>query len=275
MLRKVKEYLEEGEFVVVIVKNIYFYGVFFMFDEYFGKEGFMYISEVVFIWVKNISDYFKEGQKIVVKVICVDFEKGYIDLSLKRVNQQQRKVKFQEYKRVQKVENLFKMVVEKFGKDFEMVWREVWVLFEEEYGEVYVVFEDVVQNGMDVFKGFISDEWIEVLKLIIEVYVEILMVMIDVEFEIIVLKFNGIEIIKEVFIKVCDRVNQEKDIEVKFFYQGVLRYRIDIIVLDYYKVEEVLEDIVEEIFCVIKEVGGEVMLIRKEKRIKKVKKRGF
>lgn len=60
---------------------------------------------------------------------------------------------------------------------------------------------------MDVFKGFISDEWIEVLKLIIEVYVEILMVMIDVEFEIIVLKFNGIEIIKEVFIKVCDRVN--------------------------------------------------------------------
>lgn len=54
-----------------------------------------------------------------------------------------------------------------------------------------------------------------------------------------------------------------------------MRYRIDIIVLDYYKVEEVLEDIVEEIFCVIKEVGGEVMLIRKEKRIKKVKKRGF
>ncbi len=136
MPRKAKEYPEEGEFVVATVKNIHHYGAFLKLDEYPpGKEGFMHISEVASTWVKNIRDYIKEGQKIVAKVIRVDPSKGHIDLSLKRVNQQQRKAKLQEYKRAQKAENLLKMAAEKMGgKDFETAWREVWVPLEEEYG---------------------------------------------------------------------------------------------------------------------------------------------
>ncbi|MBP1912183.1 translation initiation factor IF-2 subunit alpha [Thermococcus stetteri] len=273
MPRKAKEYPEEGEFVVATVKNIHPYGAFLTLDEYPGKEGFMHISEVAPTWVKNIRDYLKEGQKIVAKVIRVDPSKGHIDLSLKRVNQQQRKAKLQEYKRAQKAENLLKMAAEKLGKDFETAWREVWVPLEEEYGEVYAAFEDAAQNGMDVLKGLISDEWIEALKPIIEAYVEIPTVTIDAEFEITVPKPNGVEIIKEALIRARDRANEEKDIEVKFSYQGAPRYRIDITAPDYYKAEEVLEDIAEEILRVIKEAGGEATLIRKEKRIKKVKRR--
>ena len=274
MPRKAKEYPEEGEFVVATVKNIHPYGAFLKLDEYPGKEGFMHISEVASSWVKNIRDHIKEGQKIVAKVIRVDPNKGHIDLSLKRVNQQQRKAKLQEYKRAQKAENLLRMAAEKVGKDFETAWREVWVPLEEEYGEVYAAFEDAAQNGMDVLQGLISDEWIEALRPIIEAYVEIPTVTIDAEFEITVPKPNGIEIIKEALIRARDRANEEKDIEVKFSYQGAPRYRIDINAPDYYKAEAVLESIAEEILRVIKEAGGEATLIRKEKRIKKVKKRG-
>ncbi|ASJ06741.1 translation initiation factor IF-2 subunit alpha [Thermococcus pacificus] len=274
MPRKAKEYPEEGEFVVATVKNIHNYGAFLKLDEYPGKEGFMHISEVASSWVKNIRDHIKEGQKIVAKVIRVDPEKGHIDLSLKRVNQQQRKAKLQEYKRAQKAENLLKMAAEKIGKDFETAWREVWVPLEEEYGEVYAAFEDAAQNGIEVLKGLISDEWIEALRPIIEAYVEIPTVTIDAEFEITVPKPNGIEIIKEALIRARDRANEEKEIEVKFSYQGAPRYRIDVTAPDYHKAEEVLEDIAEEILRVIKEAGGEATLIRKEKRIKKVKKRG-
>ena len=274
MPRKAKEYPEEGEFVVATVKSIHPYGAFLKLDEYPGKEGFMHISEVASTWVKNIRDFVKEGQKVVAKVIRVDPSKGHIDLSLKRVNQQQRKAKLQEYKRAQKAENLLKMAAEKIGKDFETAWREVWVPLEEEYGEVYAAFEDAAQNGMDVLKGLISDEWIEALRPIIEAYVEIPTVTIDAEFEITVPKPNGIEIIKEALIKARDRVNKEKDIEVKFTYQGAPRYRIDITAPDYYKAEEVLEDIAEEILRVIKEAGGEATLLRKEKRIRKIKRKG-
>ncbi|NJD99069.1 translation initiation factor IF-2 subunit alpha [Thermococcus sp. LS1] len=274
MPRKAKEYPEEGEFVIATVKSIHPYGAFLKLDEYPGKEGFMHISEVASTWVKNIRDYVKEGQKVVAKVIRVDPSKGHIDLSLKRVNQQQRKAKLQEYKRAQKAENLLKMAAEKLGKDFEMAWWEVWVPLEEEYGEVYAAFEDAAQNGIEVLKGIIPDEWLEPLNEIVQNYVEVPTVTIDAEFEITVPKPNGIEIIKEALIRARDRVNEDKDIEVKFTYQGAPRYRIDITAPDYYKAEEVLEDIAEEILRVIKQAGGEATLLRKEKRIKKIKRRG-
>ena len=274
MPRKAKQYPEEGEFVVATVKNIHNYGAFLKLDEYPGKEGFMHISEVASSWVRNIRDYIKEGQKIVAKVIRVDPSKGHIDLSLKRVNQQQRKAKLQEYKRAQKAENLLKMAAEKVGKNFETAWREVWVPLEKEYGEVYAAFEDAAQNGVEVLNGLIPDEWIEALRPIIEAYVEIPTVTIDAEFEITVPKPNGVEIIREALIRARDRANEERDIDVKFSYQGAPRYRIDINAPDYYKAEEILENIAEEILRVIKDAGGEAALIRKEKRIKKVKKRG-
>ncbi len=273
MPRKAREYPEEGEFVVATVKNIHPYGAFLILDEYPGKEGFMHISEVASTWVKNIRDYIKEGQKIVAKVIRVDPSKGHIDLSLKRVNQQQRKAKLQEFKRAQKAENLLKMTAEKLGKDFRTAWREVWVPLEKEYGEVYAAFEDAAQNGIDVLKDLIPEEWLAPLEEIVTSYVEVPTVTIDAEFEITVPKPNGIEIIKEALIRARDRANEEKEIEVKFTYQGAPRYRIDITAPDYYKAEEILESIAEEILRVIKEAGGEATLIRKEKRIKKIKRR--
>ena len=274
MPRRAREFPEEGEFVIATVKSIHPYGAFLMLDEYPGKEGFMHISEVASTWVKKIRDYLKEGQKVVAKVIRVDPTKGHIDLSLKRVTQQQRKAKIQEFKRAQKAENLLKMAAEKLGKDFESAWREVWVPLEEEYGEVYAAFEDAAQNGVEVLKDLVPDEWLPVLEEIVKSYVEIPTVTIDAEFEITVPKPNGIEIIKEALIRARDRANKEKDIEVKFTYQGAPRYRIDITAPDYHKAEEVLEDIAEEILRVIKKAGGEATLIRKEKRIKKIKRRG-
>ncbi|ASJ10112.1 translation initiation factor IF-2 subunit alpha [Thermococcus sp. P6] len=274
MPKKAKEYPEEGEFVIATVKSIHHYGAFLKLDEYPGKEGFMHISEVASTWVKNIRDHIKEGQKIVAKVIRVDPSKGHVDLSLKRVNQQQRKAKIQEYKRAQKAENLLRMAAEKVGKDFEEAWREVWVPLEESYGEVYAAFEDAAQNGMEVLEGIISEEWIEALRPIIEAYVEIPTVTIDAEFEITVPTSNGVEVIKEALIRAREGANREKDVEVKFSYQGAPRYRIDITAPDYHRAEEVLESIAEEILKSIKEAGGEATLIRKEKRIRKIKRRG-
>ncbi len=273
MPMKAKEYPEEGEFVIATVKNIHPYGAFLKLDEYPGKEGFMHISEVASTWVKNVRDFIKEGQKVVAKVIRVDPSKGHIDLSLKRVNQQQRKAKLQEYKRAQKAENLLRMAAENIGRSFEDAWREVWVPLEEEYGEVYAAFEEAAQGGIEVLKDKLSDEWLEALKPIIESYVEVPRVTINAEFEITVPTPNGMDVIKEALIKARDRANEEEDIDVRFTYQGAPRYRIDITAPDYYKAEEVLEAIADEILGVIRKAGGEATLIRKEKRIKKVKRK--
>src|SRR5207249_3402763 len=81
------------------------FGAFVTLDEYENKEGFIHIAEVSSGWIKYIRDYVREGQKVVCKVLKVDTEKGHIDLSLKAVNEHQRREKIQEWKNEQKAEN--------------------------------------------------------------------------------------------------------------------------------------------------------------------------
>ena len=91
-----KGYPEVGEFVIVTVKTVKPYGAFVTLDEYDNKEGFIHIGEIAAGWIKYIRDYVREGQKLVCKVLRVDPGRGHIDLSLKRVNEHQRREKIQE-----------------------------------------------------------------------------------------------------------------------------------------------------------------------------------
>src|SRR5438445_450446 len=101
---------DEGELVVCTVANVKNFGAFVTLDEYESKEGFIHIAEVSSGWIKYIRDYVREGQKVVCKVLKVDPEKGHIDLSLKAVNEHQRREKIQEGKNEQKAENLLGIV---------------------------------------------------------------------------------------------------------------------------------------------------------------------
>ena len=101
-----KDYPEEGEFVVGTVKNVQNFGAFISLDEYPGKEGFIHIAEIATGWVKRIRNHIKEKQKVVCKVMHVDAAKGHVDLSLKRVNEHQKRDKIQEWKNSQKANKL-------------------------------------------------------------------------------------------------------------------------------------------------------------------------
>src|SRR5437762_10237167 len=107
---------DEGDLVVCTVTNVKNFGAFVTLDEYEAKEGFIHIAEVSSGWIKYIRDYIREGQKVVSKVLKVDKEKGHIDLSLKAVNEHQRREKIQEWKNEQKAENLFAIVAGRLGK---------------------------------------------------------------------------------------------------------------------------------------------------------------
>ncbi|EQD54946.1 translation initiation factor IF-2 subunit alpha, partial [mine drainage metagenome] len=55
---------------------------------------------------KYIRDYIREGQKIVGRVIHLDHDKGQVDLSLKRINEHQRREKLQAFKNEQRAQKL-------------------------------------------------------------------------------------------------------------------------------------------------------------------------
>lgn len=93
---------KEGEFVLGTVQSLFKQGAFITLDEYKGQRGMLHLSEISLKWVRNIRDYVKEGQKVVLLVLRVDPSRGHIDLSLRRVNEAQKKQKLQDVKQEQR-----------------------------------------------------------------------------------------------------------------------------------------------------------------------------
>src|SRR3989449_524132 len=151
--RQAYEWPDEGELVVCTVTNVKNFGAFVTLDEYENKEGFIHIAEVSSGWIKYIRDYVREGQKVVCKVLKVDPDKGHIDLSLKAVNEHQRREKIQEWKNEQKAENLLGIVATRLGKPVEACWEEFGYALLDSFGSLYRAFEEIEKAANRVIKA--------------------------------------------------------------------------------------------------------------------------
>jgi len=155
---KKKEYPERGEFVLATVKEVFRQGVFATLDEYGDKKGMLHISEISLKWVRNIRDYVKEGQKVVLKVLNVNPERGHIDISLRRVNDAQRKEKLYEVKQKQRTKRLIEMLTKGLKLSKKEIETEILSKLREEYESVYEGFEAIagdndIINRLGISKG--------------------------------------------------------------------------------------------------------------------------
>jgi len=92
MLYRREGFPVDDELVFCTVTKIFHSSVFVVLDEY-DKSGMINISEIAPGRIRNIRDYIEMGKKIVCKVLRVDSVKGHIDLSLRRVNEMEKKKK--------------------------------------------------------------------------------------------------------------------------------------------------------------------------------------
>ncbi len=138
-----REWPDEGELVVCTVANVKDFVAFVTLDEYEEREGLIPIAEIARGWIKHIRDYVREGQKVVCKVLHVERSKGHIDLSLKDVNDHQRKEKIHEWKNEQKALKWVSFVSKTSGTDEESIQN---VFYREYGGALFPVFEDVITD---------------------------------------------------------------------------------------------------------------------------------
>lgn len=80
--------LKQGEILEGIVKTITNFGAFIDLGD--GTVGLVHISEISDDYVKDVSKYLEQNQKVKVKVLSVDEQSKKITLSLKRVNETKR-----------------------------------------------------------------------------------------------------------------------------------------------------------------------------------------
>jgi translation initiation factor 2 subunit 1 len=140
---------EPGELVVGRVDEIEDFGVFVDLLEYEDKRGLCHVSEVAAGWIKNVRDHVNPDQRVVAKVLDVDEGSQQIDLSLKDVNDHQRKDKIQEWKNEQKADNWMELAFGDVPDDeFGAVANTLLV----EFGSLYEGFEQAAIHGREAFE---------------------------------------------------------------------------------------------------------------------------
>src|SRR4030042_3517377 len=148
MAERKPEYAEIGDFVIATIETVSDYGAYAKLDEY-GKRGLLHVSEISSSWIRNIRDFVRENQKLVLKVLRVDWDKGHIDLSLRRVTKREKIEKIKSWKKDRKAEALLHGVAEKLGLAYEEVYEQAGKVMEENFG-LYEGFEKAAIEGFEV-----------------------------------------------------------------------------------------------------------------------------
>jgi len=255
MASEEEEWPEVGDLVIATVENVVDYGAYVKLDEY-NKKGLLHISEISSSWIRNIRNFVRERQKVVLKVLRVDRDKGHINLSRRRVTKRAKIEKIRSWKRRRKAEALLRNVAEKTGLSKEEVFEQAGALMEKEYG-LYTAFEKVAKKGVKALtKIGVPDELARVLAEVAEERVHISMVKVKGIVELSCMKPNGVEIIKEAFLK-ARKAEKSRDAKFRFYVVATPKYCIEVSAENYKHAETVLQRVSEKVVSNIVKTGGQ------------------
>ncbi|MEM0128390.1 MAG: translation initiation factor IF-2 subunit alpha [Thermoplasmatales archaeon] len=236
-----------GDIVVCTVKEVRDFGVVCALDEFNNREGFIHISEITSGWIKYIRDYVREGQRIVCKVLDANASRGRFDLSLRRVNDHQRREKLREWKNEQRskkiIENI--LIQSKVKLDSAKAMDEL----EDKFGSLSYALELAVSDPEQFADGTKGKEWA---SLILDYAKENLKPPAAEVKGTITLRdgsSKGIEAIK-------DALKLGMNDNVQITYVGAPHYRIVARAPDVKQAEELMRKTAETIISAIKKNGG-------------------
>jgi translation initiation factor 2 subunit 1 len=243
MLHKKTGMPEEGECVFCTVTKVQFHSVFVELDEYPGKQGMIHISEISPGRIRNINDFVKEGKVIVCKVLKINRERGHIDLSLRRVNESQRRAKVEERKQEIISESIIVTYAEhdKTNKQKpEVVFEHLSKVLLKKYPSIFFAFEDVVENNADLTEIGLEKEIFDKLEPIIRERIKIKEVSIGGTITIHSYESNGVNLICDLMDKAM-KVSDLLDIKTL----GAGNYSMKISAPEYKEAEEILKNAIE------------------------------
>jgi translation initiation factor 2 subunit 1 len=260
---KPREYPEEGELVVGTVKSVQNFGAFVTLEEYPGKEGFIHIAEVSSGWVKRIRDYVRERSRVVCKVLGVDHKKGHVDLSLKRVNEHQRREKIQEWKNEQKAEKIFEILAERLGSTAEESYKSFGYKLMDHYGSLYAAFEEAAYDVDTVKQEGFEGEWVETFAAVAEENIQIPYVDIAGFLDIEAYGPDGVESVRQAL--AAAEKGEYEDVGIEVQYVGAPHYRVKVRAPDYKIAEEEMRKAAERAVEAITAAGGKGTFTRTQK----------
>ncbi|MBQ04113.1 translation initiation factor IF-2 subunit alpha [Candidatus Bathyarchaeota archaeon] len=239
------EWPEVGDIVVVTVTRIVGHGAYVSLDEHRGKEGLLHISEISSRWVRNIRSHVRERQKAVLQVQRVDPSKGQIDLSLRRVSQDDKRRKLEEWKKHRKAETLITAAAAKLKVDVNDFYIKRGTKIVEYYGSLYDGLEAAAKRGAEALhEAGVTKKASKILAAIALDKIVIKGVTIQGELEITSLAPRGINEIKET-LNEAQNVAIDLNAKASIYSLASPKYRIEVTAEDYRKAEIALGEVIQ------------------------------
>lgn len=259
MNKNTDEFPEEGELVICTVKNTFDNGAYVELDEYNNKKGYVPLKEISLRWIKNIHDYFKEGQKVVLKVIKVDTVRGQVDLSLRRVSDAERKEKLSRARKVQRGNKFLQFLSENLKISKENLEK----IFENAYDGFLIDYIEEIAKDDKKAKNLNCDENLrEKIVELIKKNIKIKKAKISGYLKLQSYNGDGINILKKILGKIT-----ANNVNIKYVSAPI--YRIDVESDDYKKAEKILKDITNNLLIDAKAMKCEAEFFRDFKEANK------
>ncbi|MFB6145242.1 MAG: S1 RNA-binding domain-containing protein [Candidatus Nanohaloarchaea archaeon] len=202
-MRWYKDRPDVGDFVIVTITDVDKNSAFADLDAYEDVAGLIHISEVSRSWVQDVSKELGEGEKTVAQVI--DNGEGTLDLSLKRVNESQKRDAMQKWNKEKKAGKFVKELADRLGEDEEDLYEEIVFPMQKEFGSAFTGFEIAVGREEDLEELFDS-EIVEAIQEVARDNINLKQEKLEGEID---LRFNqgdGVERIKKTFDEVNDGI---------------------------------------------------------------------
>jgi translation initiation factor 2 subunit 1 len=249
------EYPEKGELVLGTVKSIFRQGAFIELEEYDNKRGMLHLSEISLKWVRNIRDYVKEGQKVVLLVLRTDPSRGHIDLSLRRVSDSARKKKLQEVKQRQRASKLLEVLASELKVKPATVNKKVGKVLEKKYGSVYTGLETISSDPGVADSLGLDDKWRNTLVELVSKSIKSPFIEITGYVELRSYESEGVDILKNALKEISK--HRPKDCEITLSYISAPLYSIKVKAPDYKTAERAMKTATEQGIKYVQSKHGE------------------
>jgi len=255
-----EKYPNVDDLVIVQVKNVAEMGAYVSLLEYDNIEGMILLSELSRRRIRSINKLIRVGRTEIVVVLRVDTEKGYIDLSKRRVSPEDIQKCEEKYNKSKAVHSIMRHVSETCKVRLEDLYKSFgWDLYKK-FGHAYDAFKLAVTNPEKVLldKYNISGDVKESLIKNINRRLTPQAIKIRADLEVTCFGYEGIDAIREA-LKAGEKLSTA-DTPIKITLVAPPLYVVGTTSLHKDKGIKLLEDSIAAIQTVIKAKGGDITI---------------
>jgi len=220
------DFPEVDDIVVVQVKRIVDMGAYVSLLEYDGNEGMMLLSELSKRRIRSVAKLLKVGRVEICMVLRADRDKGYVDLSKRRVDAEDAALKEESFAKAKAVHSIMRHVASSNECDLEDFCTKLsWPLYKK-YGNAYDPYRRHINGEINIWNEIKFDgpgedlsEKAEKIKEDIELDLRrklvTQMLRMRAKVDVSCSEYEGIDAIKEALTKALEVSTEECEIKIK------------------------------------------------------------